>query len=101
MKNHTNQTIWGRRDRLKIMAEIMKFAKESQLKTRIMYSVNLSFSQINEYLSFLIEMRFLSVHVENKKKRYRTTAKGYSYIENYLEMVILLKPQELEIPIVG
>jgi len=46
-------------------------------------------------------MRFLSVHVENKKKRYRTTAKGYSYIENYLEMVILLKPQELEIPIVG
>ncbi len=88
------QTLWNRRDRLNIIAEIMEAAKGSQLKTRIMYRVNLSFSQVNEYLSFLTERGFLRVHVENRKKFYETTAKGNIYIENYREMSNLLRPQE-------
>ncbi len=88
------QTLWNRRDRLNIMAEIMEAAKGSKLKTRIMYRVNLSFSQVNEYLSFLTERGFLRVHVENRKKFYETTAKGNIYIENYMEMSNLLRPEE-------
>jgi len=88
------QTLWNRRDRLNIIAEIMEAAKGSQLKTRIMYRVNLSFSQVNEYLSFLTERGFLRVHVENRKKFYETTAKGNIYIENYMEMSNLLRPEE-------
>jgi predicted transcriptional regulator len=76
------------------MAEIMEAAKESQLKTRIMYSANLSFSQVNEYLSFLTERGFLRVRVENGKKLYETTTKGNQYIENYMEMSNLLRSQE-------
>jgi predicted transcriptional regulator len=72
------------------MAEIMEITKGSQPKTRIMYRANLSFSQVNEYLSFLTEMGFLQVHVMNGHKRYETTAKGNLYIENYLEMSSLL-----------
>ena len=64
-------SILYRRDRLKIMAEIMEVAKEKQLKTRIMYRVNLSFSQVNDYLTFLIERGFLRVIVDNKKKIYQ------------------------------
>lgn len=79
------------------MAEIMDVAKERQLKTRIMYRVNLSFSQVNEYLAFLTEMGFLRIILDNKKKGYETTEKGNRYIENYLEMVRLLKSQEQEI----
>lgn len=79
------------------MAEIMDVAKERQLKTRIMYRVNLSFSQVNEYLAFLTEMGFLRIITDNKKKSYETTEKGNRYIENYLEMVRLLKSQEQEI----
>jgi predicted transcriptional regulator len=84
------------------MAEIMEVAKGTQLKTRIMYLVNLSFSQVNEYLSFLTEMGFLNVRVENKKKIYETSAKGILYIENYREMSNLLSPQDpiVESPIV-
>jgi predicted transcriptional regulator len=81
-----------------IMAEIMEAAKENQGKTRIMYKVNLSFSQVNEYLSFLTERGFLRVNVNNKKKSYETTPKGDSYIENYMEMAKLLKPQQLQAP---
>ena len=94
MKSNDVQSLWERRDRLHIMAEIMEVAKESQFKTRIMYKVNLSFSQVNEYLSFLTEMGFLRVRVENGKKLYETTAKGKLYIENYIEMSNLLRSQD-------
>ncbi len=94
MWNSATQRLWDRRDRLDIMTEIMEVAKGSQLKTRIMYRVNLSFSQVNEYLSFLTERGFLRVHVENRKKFYETTAKGNIYIENYREMSNLLRPEE-------
>jgi len=76
------------------MAEIMEVAKGSKLKTRIMYKVNLSFSQVNEYLSFLTEMGFLRVRVENRKKLYETTAKGNQYIKNYIAMSNLLRSQD-------
>ena len=94
MSNNTMQTFWNRRDRLNIIAEIMEAAKGSKLKTRIMYRVNLSFSQVNEYLSFLTERGFLRVHVENRKQFYETTAKGNIYIKNYRELSNLLRPQE-------
>ncbi len=94
MTNNAVQKLWERRDRLHIMAEIIEATKESQLKTRIMYSANLSFSQVNEYLSFLTERGFLRVRVENGKKLYETTAKGNQYIENYREMSNLLRQRE-------
>jgi len=56
--------------------------------------VNLSFTQVKEYLSFLTEMGFLKVRIENGKKFYETTAKGNLYIENYMEMSNLLIQQE-------
>ena len=98
MTNSTMQQLWERRDRLKIMAEIMEASKGSQLKTRIMYRVNLSFSQVNEYLSFLTEMGFLKVNEVKGQKFYETTTKGERYIDNYMEMSSLLRPEELEVP---
>jgi predicted transcriptional regulator len=94
LKSTTAQTLWERRDRIHIMAEIMEIAKESQLKTRIMYRANLSFSQVNEYLSFLTEMGFLRVHLENRQKLYETTAKGKLYIKNYIEISNLLRSRD-------
>ena len=94
MINSAVQKVWDRRDRLHIMAEIIEATKESQLKTRIMYNANLSFSQVNEYLSFLTENGFLRVHVEKGKKLYEATAKGNQYIEKYKEMSNLLKQGE-------
>jgi predicted transcriptional regulator len=90
LTNNDVQKLWERRDRLHILAEIIEATKECQLKTRIMYSANLSFSQVNEYLSFLTDRGFLRVQVENGKKLYETTTKGNQYIENYREMSNLL-----------
>jgi predicted transcriptional regulator len=79
-----------RRDRLFILAEILKIAKGGSLKTQIMYRANLSFAQLNEYLNFLTKMEFLEIQNENRKDNYVTTSKGDRYLEKYTDLANLL-----------
>ena len=72
-----------RRDRLTIMAQILSIAREGTLKTQIMYRANLSFAQLNEYLSFLQEIKLLKVNTNDKRTIYKTTPKGLKYLENF------------------
>ena len=83
-----------RRDRLYIISEILTIAKGGCLKTQIMYRANLSFAQLNEYLSFLIKMDLLKIKNENRKNTYRTTAKGEKYLEKYRDLADLLGSNE-------
>jgi predicted transcriptional regulator len=83
-----------RRDRLYIISEILTIAKGGCLKTQIMYRANLSFAQLNEYLSFLIKMDLLKVKTENRRNTYRTTAKGEKYLEKYRDLANLLGSNE-------
>ena len=83
-----------RRDRLYIIAEILEIAKGGSLKTQIMYRANLSFAQLNEYLSFLIKMNLLEIKNENSKNIYRTTDKGEKYLEKYKDLANLLGNNE-------
>ncbi len=79
-----------RRNRLYIIAEILTIANEGSLKTQIMYRANLSFAQLNEYLSFLTKIYLLKIHNENGKQIYRTTSKGNKYLEKYEDIANLL-----------
>jgi predicted transcriptional regulator len=79
-----------RRNRLYIIADILIMAKDGSLKTKIMYGANLSFAQLNEYLSFLTKMNLLEIHNENGRHVYRTTDKGNEYIEKYKDIANLL-----------
>jgi predicted transcriptional regulator len=83
-----------RRNRLYIIADILTMAKDGSLKTKIMYGANLSFAQLNEYLSFLTKIELLKIHNENGKKVYRTTDKGSKYIEKYKDIANLLGTNE-------
>ncbi|UCC58361.1 MAG: hypothetical protein JSW14_00040 [Candidatus Bathyarchaeum sp.] len=83
-----------RRDRLYIIAEILNIAEDGSLKTQIMYKANLSFAQLNEYLSFLIRMGLLKIHKEERKKVYKTTAKGEKYLDRYEEIANLIGEHE-------
>jgi predicted transcriptional regulator len=83
-----------RRNRLYIIAVILTLAKEGSLKTKIMYGANLSFAQLNEYLSFLTKMELLKIYDENGRKVYRTTDKGIKYLEKYEEIAKLLGNDE-------
>lgn len=78
------------RDRLSIMAEMLKTAKGDTLKTPIMYKANLNSAQIDEYLSLLLETGLLeSVH-KGGKTLYKTTAKGLHYLQAHRKLTALM-----------
>ncbi len=83
-----------RRDRLFIIAEILRIAQDGCLKTQIMYRANLSFAQLNEYLSYLIKMDLLKLVYQNKKKIYKTTINGGKYLEKYGDIAVILGTEE-------
>jgi predicted transcriptional regulator len=69
------------RSRLDIIAEILKAATAGALKTRIMYSVALSFDQLNEYVSLLVDNGLLDY--DAKKRVYKTTKNGHDFLTKY------------------
>jgi len=73
------------------MAEILEIAREGVLKTRIMYRANLSFAQLNEYLSLLLDLNLLEAVKISEKTMYKTTDKGLRYLQSYREIRELLK----------
>jgi predicted transcriptional regulator len=90
---------WGsnpstkRRDKLYIIAEILETAKDSALKTQIMYRANLSFTQLNDYLSFMLKNELLEKILINDRDVYKATAKGMNFLERYREITELLKTE--------
>jgi len=56
-----------------------------------MYRASLSFSQTNEYLSFLLDLNFLEAEGTARRPIYKTTNKGLRYLQCYTEIEELLK----------
>jgi predicted transcriptional regulator len=94
LKNELEENLRRRRDRLYIISEILTIAKDGSLKTQIMYRANLSFAQLNEYLSFLLKIKLLKVVTENERIIYKTTTKGIKYLENYDKITGLLSEED-------
>jgi predicted transcriptional regulator len=76
------------------MAEILEVAREGTLKTQIMYRANLSFAQLNEYLTLLLNLNLLKAVEAAEKTIYKTTDKGLKYLQNYREIRELLKKEK-------
>ena len=76
---------WMRRDRLKIIAEILQEAKNGAKKTRIMYKCNLSYRQTKRFLTFLLETGLLRIG-----SSYDVTEKGLRFLQTYHTLEFLL-----------
>ncbi len=79
-----------RRSRLDIMTEILEIARGGAIKTHIMYKANLSFTQLNAYLTLLTETSLLEVVDKGEKPFYKTTEKGFQYIQGHNRIKALL-----------
>jgi predicted transcriptional regulator len=79
-----------RRDRLYIIADILKAARKGILKTEIMYKAGLSFAQLTGYLSLLVGLELVEVGAKNGRLIYKTTTKGMRYLKSYEEIRRLL-----------
>ena len=77
------------RDRTEIVAMILDAANGGATKTKIMYSAFLSYNQLREYLSILIENNLLEYHEGNKILR--TTEKGLKFIRMHNDIGELLQ----------
>jgi predicted transcriptional regulator len=84
------------RDRLFILAEILEIAKEGTLKTSIMYRASLSYTQLMDYMSFMLKVGLLMKVLENNKEVYKATLKGMDFLQRYIEITELLRLEQSE-----
>jgi predicted transcriptional regulator len=73
----------GRRSNIQIIADMLKVGEKGAGKTEIMYSANMSYTQIQKYLGFLINHGFIHrVSVGNPHVHYQVTPKGAKLLES-------------------
>ncbi len=80
-----------RRSNIQVIADILRLGEAG--KTEIMYSANMSYFQLQKYLSFLLQLKLIDkVMVGNPIVTYRVTKKGLRLLRNIdtiLEMLEL------------
>ena len=78
----------GNRSRTEIVSSILDAANGGTTKTKIMYIAFLSYNQLNEYLSILIENNL--IEYLDGTKTFKTTEKGLNLLKMHNEMGELL-----------
>ncbi|MEO9319728.1 MAG: winged helix-turn-helix domain-containing protein [Nitrososphaera sp.] len=78
------------RSRTEIVAGILEAAYDGTTKTKIMYKAFLSYSQLKEYLSVLVENGLLDFN--EAELRYKTSSKGRRFLETYQQMGEMVSP---------
>jgi len=79
----------GNRSRTEIVAMILNAANGGETKTKIMYFAFLSYNQLKEYLSILLENNLIE-YLDGAFK-FRTTEKGLFFLKLHNEMGELLQ----------
>jgi predicted transcriptional regulator len=77
------------RSRTEIVSNILEAANGGVTKTKIMYKAYLSYNQLREYLSILIENNLLEYL--DGTQTYKTTEKGLNLLKMHNEMAELLQ----------
>jgi predicted transcriptional regulator len=79
-----------RRDQLSIVANMLDIARKGSLKTKIMYKANLSFTQLNDYLAFLLDNGLIIQSYVDGKEGYVITSKGLGFLKRHNELTKML-----------
>ena len=78
----------GNRSRTEIVSMILETANGGATKTKIMYNAFVSYNQLKEYLSILIENNLIE-YLDGTHK-FKTTEKGLNLLKIHNEMAELL-----------
>ncbi len=84
----------GNRSRTEIVAMILDAANGGETKTKIMYFAFLSYNQLNEYLSILIENNLIE-YLDGANK-VKTTEKGLFFLKMHNEIRELIQQTTME-----
>jgi predicted transcriptional regulator len=82
-----------RRSDIKIIADMLRAGEKGAGKTEIMYSANMSFSQIQKYLDYLVSQGFIhKVDIDNTLKAYQVTDSGLKLLKAIDNLISMLEP---------
>jgi predicted transcriptional regulator len=88
-----------RRSDIEIIAEMLKVGENGAGKTEIMYSVNMSYSQIQKYLGYLLAEGFIdTIKIGNPCVYYRVTEKGRKLLDLLTNVKDMLGLDDFDIP---
>ena len=79
----------GNRSRTEIVGSILDAANGGTTRTKIMYTAFLSYNQLKEYLTILIENNL--IEYLDGTQTFKTTEKGLNYLKMHNEMAELLQ----------
>ncbi len=82
------------RSRTEIVSNILEAANGGVTKTKIMYKAFLSYNQLKECISILIENNL--IEYLDGTKTYKTTEKGLNLLRMHNEMAELLKTTSIK-----
>ena len=91
-----------RRSSIEIIADMLRLGEAG--KTEIMYSVNMSYFQLQKYLNFMVERELIDkVKLGNPSVTYRVTKKGLGLLRHIDEILdtLNLKDDGDETPLTG
>ncbi len=76
----------NRRSEIEIIGEILTLSQDGARKTEILYQGNLSYTQLQGYLPFLLKKNILEENIVNNNgnsyKLYKVTEKGLGVLED-------------------
>ena len=84
-------TVGRRRSNIQIIADMLRVGENGAGKTEIMYTANMSYSQIQKYLDYLVNQGFINkVNMDNTMVAYQVTDSGLKLlkaIDTLMEML--------------
>jgi predicted transcriptional regulator len=81
-----------RRSNIEIIADMLRVGENGAGKTEIMYTANMSYSQIQKYLEYLVSQGFVNkVNMDNTMVAYQVTESGLKLLKAIDTLMNMLK----------
>lgn len=82
-----------RRSNIEIIADILRAGEHGAGKTEIMYSANMSYTQMQRYLTYLVQQGFISkADMDGGVSAYRVTEDGKDVLRAIDSLLTMLGP---------
>jgi len=86
-----------RRSNIQIIADMLRVGENGAGKTEIMYTANMSYSQIQKYLDYLVSQGFIhKVNMDNTMVAYQVTDTGLKLLKVIDTLMNMLEPASRE-----
>ena len=81
----------GRRSSLDVIADILDTSRGGVKKTHLMYHCNMSFAQLEKYLSLILKTRLVVVEDDGPRIFFKTSGKGRRFLKSYESLKALME----------